>query len=504
LTNIAYRANVRLKYATLINSITKFLSLIAGLFFTVFVTRRFTVIEFGIWTLFFKYISYVTPFIVIFTYWLPRTISRGINTAKTGLLLAIVLGMIASFAYMVIAFEASIIFNQPLNYLILASVIVFQLYIERCLNSITSAHAPQFTGLSNLLLKVTQAVCAFLFVIVLRLGFLGAIFSIIAGRIFSITLLYYVNRGVIALSKVNWSIAKDWIEKSWLPLFNSFTNTVLVLDVLIVRSIAGSEEPIAYYGVSMSLLGITAMSTYVLPALYARLLAKRDVRDIIEAFWAASLLAIPMVVGLLIYTDPIVAIYSIKYVVASLAVKIFVFSSILHLILSFLTTTLRGLELRDLGRCHLTKTVLFKMPLVRLFITIVYLVSLSIISYTFRYDSVTLVSSWGVLYCFRILAIIIAYDLLLRREFKIALPYKSMGKYAIKFLISSLDIALLWIIYPVDPVVSIWALLSKLGPAVIASALLYFCILYIIDRKFQDFVGKGFKVIKTSLMLKFD
>ena len=499
MTDVAYGANVRIKYATFINSITKFLSLIAGLFFTIFVARRLTVIEFGVWTIIFKYISYVTPFIVVFTYWLPRTISRGINTAKTGLLLAAILGVAASFIYLVIAYGASLVFNQPFDYLVLASVIVFQLYIERCLNSIASAHAPQFTGLSNMLLKVAQAACAFLLVIVLKLGFLGAIFAVIAGRMFSIILLYYVNRTVIALSKINWGIVKDWAKKSWLPLFNSFTNTVLVLDVLIVRSIAGNEEPIAYYGVSMSLLGITAVSTYVLPALYARLLAKRDIRDVIEAFWVAFLLAIPMVIGLLVYTDSIVAIYSIKYVVASLAVRIFVFSSILQLILSFLTTTLRGLEIRDFNKCSLRKTVLFKMPLIRLFITAIYLASISIISYVFMHDSTILVFNWGILYCLRFLAIIIAYDLLLRKEFEITLPYRIMGKIIMNFLIASLGIVLIWTIYPVKPAVSIWVLLSNLTPVVVISALLYFGILYLIDYKFRLFSKKALKLLEKSL-----
>lgn len=424
LANKVYGASVRLKYATLVNSLSKFLSLLAGLIFTVFVARRLTVLEFGLWTLVFKYISYVTPFTVIFTYWIPRTISQGVNTAKTGLFLAVFLGTIASLIYAGIAFSASVFLGQPLNYLLVALVIVFQFYIDRCLNSIASAHAPQYTGFSNVFLKTFQAVSAFLFVIVLKLGFLGVIISVIMGRIASISLLYYVDRPLITESKLDFNMVKDWIGKSWLPLFNSFTDVLLVLDALIVRSIFGSEEPIAYHGISMSLVGVTAVSTQVLPALYTRLLAKRNVNDILEAFWIASLLAIPSIVGLIVYTEPIAAVYNLKYVTAAWAIRVFAISSFLQLLFALLATSLRGLETRDFNTGNsLTETVLFKMPVLKSLTTLLYLAAVGAVSYIFIGDAIRLVLSWGILYCLMWIATITAYNWLLMIEFRIDLPY---------------------------------------------------------------------------------
>ncbi|RLE86862.1 MAG: hypothetical protein DRN04_18945, partial [Thermoprotei archaeon] len=144
MANELYGAKVRLKFSIIMNFIMRFLSLFAGLLFTVSVTRRLSVEEFGVWVMLFKYISYVLPFAAIFTYWLPRTISRGFNTAKSGIFLSILLGLTASIAYLSISWGAYVFFNQPFTPLLLASIIVLQEYLYRGLLYIALSHAPQY------------------------------------------------------------------------------------------------------------------------------------------------------------------------------------------------------------------------------------------------------------------------------------------------------------------------------------------------------------------------
>ncbi len=271
----------------------------------------------------------------------------------------------------------------------------------------------------------------------------------------------------------------------------------MVLDALIVRSIFGSEEPIAYYGISMSLVGITAVSTQVLPALYARLLAKRNIDDILEAFWIASLLAIPGIVGLIVYTEPIAAVYNLKYVAAAWAIRVFAVSSFLQLLFALLATSLRGLETRDFNTSNsLTETVLFKMPILKSLTALLYLAAVGAVSYIFIDDPIRLVLNWGILYCLMWVATIAAYNWLLKVEFRVNLPYRLMARYTAKFLVASLTIVGVWLIYPVEPEVSIWILLPKLGPAILASAFSYFACLYLVDDKFRTLVHKGLKMLK--------
>ena len=300
-----YGASVRLKYTTLINFFSRNLSNFASLAFIIFVTRRLSVEEFGIWTMIFRYMSYVLPFMAIYNYWLPRTISRGINTAKIGILLAIAIGGAASVAYVGIAYGVSTLFNQPLTLLVLALFILFQDYINGCLKSISIAHAPQYVGIAHLTLRIVQAALGILLVAFYRFGLYGAVISAIIGRTAMLAMLLVLNRKVISRSRIDMDIAKTWLRRSWLPIYNNIPLSILALDVVIIRTFSGTEEPIAYYGISLSLLGLAIASLQVMPALYSKLLAKRDMRDVIEAFWIAYMLSIPMMVGLLVYMEPI-------------------------------------------------------------------------------------------------------------------------------------------------------------------------------------------------------
>ena len=496
--NIAYGARVRLRYATLVNILSRISSVFASLFFTISVTRRLSVEEFGIWTMIFKYVGYVTPFIIVYTYWLPRTISRGVNTAKTGLAMAASIGLFASIAYVGVAFGASFFFNQPLVPLLIASFIVFQEYVNRCLIHISIAHKPQYSGISEFVLKTTQALSAVLLVLFYKLGILGAVFAVIIGRLSSIILLYLVNAEIISKSNISLATIRKWIKQSWLPLYSSFAVRISAFDVLIVRIFAGSEEPIAYYGVSLSTLGLLAVPTRVMPALYARLLAKRDIRDVVEVFWIAYMLLIPMVMGIILYAEPIIAVYSINYVPASWTLRIFALSALIRGLSTILSTTLKGLETRDYmyKNVKLRKTILFKIPVVRTITSIVYLASLSLASCILQYNYVLLSNAWGIAYLINFALLVLAYNTMLKKEFSVSLPYRVLLKYVGTFVAASIAIVLIRFIMPVKPYIRVWDLLEHLTPAILASTLAYFATLYIISSKFREFTRACARYLK--------
>ena len=503
MTSEVYGAKVRLKFSILINFVMRILSLSAGLLFTISVTRKLSVEDFGTWTMLFKYISYVLPFAAIFSYWLPRTISRGFNTAKAGLFLSIILGLTASIAYMFIGWGASTFFNQPLIPLLIATIIVLQEYLYRGLLNIALAHAPQYRGIAIFTIRAAQAISALGLVVFLRLGLYGAVIAAIIGRSCGLLLLFVVNSKVISSSVFDFSIVKGWIRKSWLPLYGNLVLMLSSLDVLIIRGIVGSEEPIAYYGISMSVLGIAMMSVHVSPALYARLLAKRDVKDVFEAFWVSYMLLIPMVIGIFVYTKPILAIYNIKYTVAVWIVRLFALAALFRMFSTILATTLGGFEYRDLvENISLRETVLFKTPTLRLVITAIYLLVIVTTSYIFGQDSLVIGSCWGFAYLLRFLLLTCLLDRLLRKEFNIRLPYSDFTKTIAKFLLSSLTIVVLSMLFPVEPQISIWKLLEDFVPILIISVLAYFSTLYLVDTKFRTFFKTGVRyVVKEVLKL---
>lgn len=495
-----YGLKVRLTYATLINYVSRILGLIASLLFVVSVTRRLSVEEFGFWTMIFRYISYVLPLASIYSYWLPRTISRGFNTAKTGLLLSIILGSIATIAYLSISYGVSQVFNQPLGILLLASIMVLLDYVNSCLSSISIAFSPQNVGYASLTLRIVQALLGLFLVVSYRLGLYGAVLSAIGGRASSLLLQLFLNMKVIGRSKLSIRTGKEWFSKAWLPIYSHIVPSITALDVTIVRWMSGSEEAIAYYGISASLLGITLISTQSLPALYTRLLAGRNVRDIVEAFWISYMFTIPLTVGVIAYCEPILAIYNIKYVVASYAVRVFATASVFQLSTLILSTTLTGLESRDLNvqnSSHLRSTVLFKVPTYRLLTVFVYLGVLAFLTNTFKSEPTLIAASWGLAYIVREVLSQLIYSTLLKREFNITLPLREVTVYVCKFLVSSIPIVLLSILYRVEPELSIYSNLIHLLPPVLLSALGYFGVLFIVDVKMRSLTKKILREVRT-------
>jgi len=488
-----YGARVRLRYATFVNIATRMIAVFASLIFVISVTRRLSVEEFGIWSMIMKYVNYTLPFTSIYAYWLPRTISRGVNTARTGFIMSILLGLTASIIYTGIAYEASAVFNQPIVPLLVAVLIVFQEYLNRCLTAISIGHAPQYVGWSTLILRISQAILGVFLVLFYKWGLYGAVLAAVGGRSAVLILLFVLNSRFVMESKFEVRVLWDWLKKSWLPLYSGLLTSFIALDAIIVRYFTGGEEPVAYYGVAISLLGLTLASTQGLPALYSRLLANRRVEDIVEVFWILFMITTPTVIGVLCYAEAFAAIYNIAYVQASLVIRVFAIAAFFRLFSMMLETALKGVENRDIGSTgfnDLLGTALFKTPSINYFITSIYLVLLALSSILLGNEYVTVALAWGVLYTIRQVLLSVSFALFLKKEFSILIPYGKLLKYSLKFMLASITIILVRILCPVEPVESIYTLLRELLPAIACSAVSYLGALIVLDSKFRELVRR--------------
>ena len=139
-------SNVRLRYASILNYILNIGGIFFGFFFITLVARRLTVEEYGIWVMVLRYVSYLIMPGAIYSYWLPRNISRGQNTSKTGLFTSILFGLASIPFYFLLVQTASRELDQPILPLTLPSILLFLEYINTSLSPIASGHAPQIVG----------------------------------------------------------------------------------------------------------------------------------------------------------------------------------------------------------------------------------------------------------------------------------------------------------------------------------------------------------------------
>ena len=496
-----YGAEVRLMYATIINFLAEFLSYIASFMFVVLIARRLSVEEFGTWTLIMRYVSYLVMAAIIYTYWARRTISRGFNTSKTAVVMSIELGLLASVIYLFIGYGSSAFFSQPLPPLLLASLIVLTEFINQGQISIASAHSPQYVGIARAVLRFLMVALAVVTVPLLSMGLMGVVIAAVGARVGVLAMLLYVNRGVIAESKYRRDVEVKWLKTSWLTLLTSVSGLLYTLDAVIARAASGSDELIAYYGIAISIYGLTIGTTRALPTLYARLLARRDIRDAIEILWIVFLINLPLLIGILLYADALAYLYNPKYAEVADAIRIFSLASLFSLLARVLATVVTGLEERDADHMwessKLLKTTLFYIPAYTLAASAIYLGAVGGVTYSVR-EPINALGIWGILFLTYSASLAIGYDWILRREYGIKLPYREVGKYLLRFLVASIPMILIRAVWPVELSPHIWPLLTSFLPPVVLSMALYFTVLYALDPKFRDLTARFLKKMHSS------
>jgi len=125
--------------------------------------------------------------------------------------------------------------------------------------------------------------------------------------------------------------------------------------------------------------------------------------------------------------------------------------------------------------------------------------SISIFSNILKYDIILLVSIWGILYALRFLSLSIVYDILLRREFRVELPYSKIFGYFLKFIIACLPMVIVRYLVPVPFTGSVYYLVYRLLINGIISLVLYVILLYILDYKMRDLISRIIAYIRFHL-----
>jgi hypothetical protein len=479
---------VKLRYASFVNYALNVAGAVFTLFFLTYLARRLVVEDYANWVLIQRYLSYIIIPGVIFSYWLPRNISRGINDSKTGLGASLIMGIIFMPVYVVLMILFSANLEQPLVPLLISTSIVFFDYLGSSLNATSFGHAPQITGYSSFALKAVQAVSGFLLVGFAALGLTGAVIAALGGRIAANLVLLFMNRKIIRLSQFKTATLRCWLRSSWLPLFGNVTSMIYAFDVLVVRISYGSEVPVAYYGISLSLLAAVLFANVVNYSLYPKILSKKNLDDLGEAIWLSLLLSIPVASLMILYAQPLLAIFGLQYIPAAVAFQMLVAYSVVQIFSNLSNTAYVGLEGVDVSGFasskSLLKSALFKSNIIALVMNGSYLLALSIIS-TLSLDNTTITTMWGASLLVCSIASLLGYSALLKKDFSVTFPFKKIARNMIPFLVSILPAVVPMLLLPVELAEGFYEMLSNLALPAILSALLYFGTLYALDKKFR-------------------
>ena len=164
-------------YSGLIAFSVSLIGMITGTMFVIFVTRRLSAEEFGLWTLIGSMLVYVTIIQPIITYWSTRQLARGEEVGKTAFGSGWILSAIGFVVYSLIAIGVSFQLGTDLFILLLAGALIPLTFLSTVLNGISLSFKPQITSYGLLTFESIKVPIGFLLVVFMDLGIIGAILT---------------------------------------------------------------------------------------------------------------------------------------------------------------------------------------------------------------------------------------------------------------------------------------------------------------------------------------
>jgi O-antigen/teichoic acid export membrane protein len=479
--------NVRVTYSGLLNLLVGLSTIATGFAFSLILTRSLTIEEYGTWSLIHVIIGYLLASQAIVTFWTLRDISRGSEIGNTSILSSFIFSVGLIPVYISFVFLLSENSNVIQPSMILALILVPLFLLSRNLSAINSGFQPHVISYTLLVLESTRILTVIIFVYFLNLGLDGAIIALFIAQIIRVLFQTYLARSKLR-SKLQVDFIKKWVKMSWLTVYALVPELLRNIDLVIYTIITSSVIGIAFYSVSLTLGKIVSHSEKISEGLYPKLLAGGEHSHIRNTFSLLLLFGLPLVGISIIFSKP--GLYALNpiYQDATLIVILLSLKTFFLLQSNIIQKTLFGIENIDVSEKSspkiFLKSSLFKLPSYRYIKLGIYLIVITTV-FLLTKDNISeieLVTLWALIALVVEIPYLIFMWVLLSRKTSIRFPYGDAIKYlgaTIVFMLVFLQTSEFIIIYHE----SIFDFLPSVFLQLIICVLIYFVIVYVIDKK---------------------
>lgn len=432
---------LRIAYAGVIQLIAQFSTLITGLIFVTLVTRNLPVDEFGLWQTLGSSVGLLLIPLAPLNYWTLRYSARGQDVAKTSLLSGIIAVPIFVIAYLTLALTASSSIETILIYVLIYSIQIPALCIWEVVRPVARSYKPEYLGYATIALEIGKVFGAYYAITILKLGLTGAILSLALGQFLQLAIVIYIIRPKLR-GIFNSSIVKKWYKAAWIPISNISVSRLSISDSILVAIILGSTTVVGIFQASRVFTLIIRYSEVFLRVLYPKLIRDGRNEDITLTFRLQSFVVVPLAVGALMLTEPLLGILGEQYVKASLILRILTIVAIIEGIEFFMWNILTGLEkvdedINNLQFKKLRNSWLVRLPLIDLMKYAAYFLILGTIMYTSKGigNEFTLGMYWAITLLLVTVPITIYKIILAKRVMKFEFPKLSIFRYIVSGII---------------------------------------------------------------------
>jgi O-antigen/teichoic acid export membrane protein len=478
----------------------KILSIATGLIFTLLLTRNTTEAELGIWSNISDLVAYFAILASAFPFWTTRFVARGKEGAtKTGVVANLLVAAISAVVYVpmiIIVTSALQVDSKYLILYIIATLQIINLHMINALEASLRAKRPQAVGYGLIVEEFCKIALAYILVVEFQQPLLGVMIGLVLAPLFQS--IYYVKLLSDDLKgKVQWTYVKEWLKGSIINVYQSIGNQAAAFIFIILFSIGG-EAARGDYQAAATIANIVAYSSFLSFALYPKLLAEKNIKDVTSSLKLVLMFAIPMTVGIIAIPDSYLIILNEKYAATAIVLMLLAFDMFIYTISQFYMYVLLGVERMDeeakIPLKQLVKSDIFKvftLPYVHALIVL----PLSIYFLTnFAYNdpilSAAYVTILNMVARTGMFAIMYA---ILRRKARPEVPWISIGKYM--FASAVMFFLLYFLPHPTRIILTL--------AITVAGAMLYLGLLILIDKEAKELVTATLHEITTSIKMRF-
>lgn len=472
------------------------LSVATGLIFSLMIARSTSPEEYGIWFNMGDLASYFTLFAGVLPFWIMRFIARGEKGAtKTGVMANLAISAAATLIYILIiplTTSALGVSQKYLHLYILISAEIIEFYLIEAFEACLRAKMPQTLGYGLLIAEVCKVILGYIFIVTLQQSIQGAIVSIIMS--WALQIFFYIKILAEELRQTaKLSYIKEWFKGSLVNVYNIIGNQIANF-IFIMLFTYGGEAARGNYGAAAQIANIITYPSFLAFALYPKLLAEKNDKDITVSIKTVLMFALPMTAGALAMPESYLTILKEEYKEAWPVLMVLAIDALIATISLIFSFVFYGLErvdekaqisFRELIRSKLF--IGFSLTYVHSAITLP--TTLYILTTYTQNRPVQSALSVAIINSVARFAMFLILYVMVRRMTEIKIPWKNILKY----VFASAVMAIFLYVIPHPTRIYLTLSITALG------GIVYFALLMAIDKESRTLAQSAWQKIKIKL-----
>ncbi len=495
-------SGIRVTYSGLFTLGFGLASIITGMVFVIIITRTLSPEEYGTWGLINSLFVYSLVINSIVTFWSPREIARGNDSAKTALSFGGLLSVAGIVVYIISAYFVSLESDLDITVIFFAALLIPFTFMHKQISAINTGWRPELISFAAITTEIIKIPLVLSLVYFLEMGIEGIIITlIISSTIGTIIQVVYARKKITKFIKKEF--IKKWLKTIWLSLYPRTIGLLFATDIVVFVAITKSVEGVAFFSAALVIASLVTYAGSISVGAYGKLLGGGKRSFLKENISQLFYFAIPFAAISITFSKPGIfalnPIYEIAFpVVIFLSIRMMFFL----LTLTF-SSYLSGIEDVD-KKSNSTfreyvKSKLFFLPSLQVIQNAIYIAVLSIVILLESNTSskIDLVIHWSIIALITQIPLTIYLGYLVKKSFALTLDWIRIGKYLLVSVgVFSLSYVLYdkYLVYNPDIIQFVPNLFLFIAVGVIG----YFAITYLIDSNTRILVNAIFSEIKRK------